>query len=195
MRKRTSSWDVQSRDRTLLRFYRERFSSFENYVAHENSHDVSRSLTDLRISNLQSIDWDRRRNDKRSNQKRRDWTLLWALSKFLILNEKEEKSIVWLMLRWRWIESSFEMRICLLRWTSFQKNLLIASLSRWWICFSNMINYRWLKNVKIWSSLWRRSIWWKWLRFSWKQSILWLNSFEWSIKLSSIMCFITRFRL
>jgi hypothetical protein len=97
---------------------------------------------------------------------------------WFLMKKKKKKSIVWLMLRWRWIESSFEMRIYFLRWTNFQKNLLIASLFRWWICFSNMINYRWLKSVKIWSSLWRRFIWWKWLRFSWKQLILWLSSFE-----------------
>jgi hypothetical protein len=91
-RKRTSSWNVvQSRNRILLRFYRKRLSSFENYVAHENSHDVSRSLTSFQISNSQSVDWDRDKNDKKSNQKQRAWILLWALSKFLIFHQKKEK--------------------------------------------------------------------------------------------------------
>jgi hypothetical protein len=94
-----SFWNVvQSRDRTFLRFYQERLSSFESYVVHENSHDVSRSLTNSRVSAFQSVDWDNRRNDKKSNQKRRAWILLWVLSKFLIsCQEEEKKNIVWSM--------------------------------------------------------------------------------------------------
>jgi hypothetical protein len=96
---------------------------------------------------------------------------------FLIKKKKKEKCrLINAALKMNWL--IIRNANLSLRWTSFQKNLLIALLSRWWICFSNMINYRWLKNVKTWSSLWRRSIWWEWLRFSWKQSILWLNSFE-----------------
>jgi hypothetical protein len=72
-------------------FKLERFNSFENYVVHENSHDVSRSLTNSRISNSQSVNEDRRENDEKSNQKRRAWTLLWILSKFLISRKKKKK--------------------------------------------------------------------------------------------------------
>jgi hypothetical protein len=76
----------------------------------------------------------------------------------------------------------------------FWRNLQTVQSSRLWICSLNTINYRQLRNVTIWSSSWRRLIWWEWQRFSWKRSILWFNSFEWSIKLSLIVFFITRCR-
>ncbi len=55
---------------------------------------------------------------------------------WFLMKKKKKKNIVWLMLRWKWIESSFEMRICFLRWTSFQRICWLRH------CFSDEFIFR-----------------------------------------------------
>jgi hypothetical protein len=50
--------ELLKREKELLleMLFNREIAPFESYVAHENSHDVSRSLTDLRISDSQNVD-------------------------------------------------------------------------------------------------------------------------------------------